>query len=140
MPIEYSVSRDGHFIHAIASDPVTGQEFVEYEVAHAIDERIKPPISELLEIQSGALKQVTKEDISRALERRKELGSKPTPHRCAIVVSYGNTHSWDLGKFYEGLVVLHAPEVVIVFGDYKTARTWLGVEDITPNKGLDRDK
>ena len=128
MPIKYSVSRDGHFIHAIASDPVTGQEFVEYEVAHAIDERIKPPVSELLEIQHDALRQVTEDDISRVLERRKELGTPHTPHRCAIVVSYGDPHAWDLAKFYEGMVTLHFPGAVIVFGDLGIAKTWLGME------------
>ena len=59
MPIKYSVSHDGHFIHVVASGLVTSQEFVEYEVAHAMDERIKPPVSELLEIESGALRQIT---------------------------------------------------------------------------------
>jgi hypothetical protein len=32
MPIKYSVSHDGHFIHAVAKDPVTLQDFIEYEV------------------------------------------------------------------------------------------------------------
>lgn len=65
MPIEYSVSRDGHFIHAVVIDPVTGDEFVEYEVVHATDDRIKPPVSELLEIQNDAFRNITKDDILR---------------------------------------------------------------------------
>ena len=133
MPIEYSVSPDGHFIHAFASDPVTGREFVEYEVAHAIDERIKPPISELLEIQSDAMRQVTKGDVLRVLERRKQLTTEYRPHRCAIVVPYRDTHAWSLAKFYEDMVTLHSPEVVIVFGDSQVAKVWLGIEDEQPN-------
>ena len=57
MPITYEVHKDGHFIHAVASRVLTGDEFVEYEVAHAIDERIKPPVSELLEVQHGACRE-----------------------------------------------------------------------------------
>jgi len=132
MAIEYSVSRDGHFIHAIASGCVTGDEFVEYEVAHAVDSRIKSPVSELLEIQSDALRQITKEDILRVIERRKELSTPHTLHRCAIVVESGGKHTWDLAKFYEGMSILHSLEVVIVFGDSRIARIWLGIERMQP--------
>jgi hypothetical protein len=41
MPITYSVYREGHFIHAIAESPLTAKKFVDYEVAHSIDKRIK---------------------------------------------------------------------------------------------------
>ncbi len=127
MPIEYTVSDDGHFLHVVASGSVTGQEFVEFEIAHASDKRIKSPVAELFEIQYGALRQVTREDVSLVLERRKEPGAAPTAHRCAMVVSYGDAQAWDLARFYEGMAVLHSPEVVIVFGDSNTARLWLGV-------------
>jgi hypothetical protein len=110
MPIKYSVSHDGHFIHAVASGLVTGQEFVEYEVAHAIDARIKPPVSELLEVEHGAFRLITTEDVSKALERRKEVQKPPTQHHCAIVVASPNDHAWDLAKFYEGMVNLHFPD------------------------------
>ncbi|MDD5093257.1 MAG: hypothetical protein PHV74_02615 [Dehalococcoidia bacterium] len=135
MPIKYSISDDGHFIHAVASGSVTGPEFVEYEVAHAIDERIKPPIAELLEIQPGALRQVTTDDISKVLERRKESKTWPTPHRCGIVVSLSDMHAWNLAKFYEGMTILHSPEIVIVFNDVSTAKSWLGFNNFHPKKG-----
>ena len=93
MPIKYSVSHDGHFIHAVASGLVTSQEFIEYEVAHAIDERIKSPMSELLEIKHGAFRLITIEDVSKVLERRKGVEQPPKPHRCAIVVSLANAHA-----------------------------------------------
>ena len=134
MPIEYSVSRGGHFIHAMATYPVTPQEFVEYEVTHAIDKRIKTPLSELLEIGHGALRHITKDDMSRVLQQRAEIKSLPIPHRCAIVVSYGDARTWDLAKFYEGMVMLHSPESVIVFGDINTAKLWLGVDENRPNE------
>ena len=133
MPIEYTVLGDGHLIHAIARAPVTRDEFVEYEVVHATDERINPPVSEFLEIQPGALSQITKEDISKVLERRKVIEKGPTRHRCGIVVSYEDSHGWDIAKFYESMVILHSPEVVIVFGDVRAARRWLGFEEHQPN-------
>jgi len=128
MPITYSVSEDGHFIHATAGEPVTPDEFVEYEVAHATDDRVQAPVSELLEIEHGAMKHITREAASRVVQCRADLGRPPTLHRCAIVVSYGDAHGWDLATFYGGLVMLHAPKVVIVFGDVRTARIWLGID------------
>lgn len=139
MPIEYTVSPDGNFIHAVASDPLTGEEFVEYEVAHAIDERIKPPVSELIEVGRGALRNLTKEDISKVLERRKEVRTPHTQHRCAITVPHGDVHGWELAKFYEGMVILHSPEVVIVFGDSNSAARWLGFDEYWSNEAFRTD-
>lgn len=82
MPIEYSVSDDGHFIHAVAFDPVTAEDFVDYEIAHAIDERIRPPVSELFEIRRDSLKGVTRRDMEKVIERRKGLLVPHTKHRC----------------------------------------------------------
>ena len=136
MPIKYTVSDDGHFIHAVASGSVTGQEFVEFEIAHANDKRIKAPVAELFEIQHGALRQVTRSDVFLVMERRKQLSTAPTVHRCAMVVSYGDAHAWDLAKFYEGMTILHSPEIVIIFGDSNTAKIWLGFDERQP-KGAD---
>ncbi|MDY6973042.1 MAG: hypothetical protein SV775_12020 [Thermodesulfobacteriota bacterium] len=133
MPIEYSVSSGGHFIYALATYPVTRQEFVDYEVDHAISEEIKIPVLELLEIRSDALRHISKDDVLRVLKRRDEIERLPVPHRCAIVVSYGDVRAWDLAKFYEGMVMLHPRESVVVFGDVHTAKLWLGVENIHPN-------
>jgi hypothetical protein len=128
MPVTYNVQNDGHFIQAVASRPLTDLEFVEYEVAHATDPRITPPVDELLEVEVGALENITKEDISAILERRKQIPSPPTPHRCAIVVSGVDARDWEMARFYEGMVTLHYPENVIVFGDARIARIWLGIE------------
>ena len=128
MPVEYEVLSDGHFIHAIVKGAVSGEEFVDYEVAHAIDDRIRPPMSELLEIEHGAMRRITKDDLLKAMDRRREIDRRPVPHRCAILVSLNDTHGWDLAMFYEGMATLHFSESVIVFGDERTARTWLGVE------------
>ena len=134
MPISYNVYAGGHFIHAIAKSPLTRQEFVDYEVAHAIDRRIKPPVSELFEIAAGACDQITMDDMREVLKRRSELKRLPTPHRCAIVLGSLDAHSWDLAKFYEGMVMLHSPETVIVFAQADIARSWIGFGDLEPNK------
>ena len=129
MPIQYSVSDDGHFIDAVASGLVTAEEFIEYEIGHTIDERIRTPLSELLVIEPGAFRQITIEDILRVIEQRRDLPQFPVTHRCAIVVAVSDLHAWDLAKFYEGMFRLHYPQVVIVFADPATARIWLGMEE-----------
>jgi len=128
MPIHYEVMNDGHFIDAVTQGEVSGEEFVEYEVAHAIDNRIKPPVSELLHIGHGACSQITMDDIASVVKRRETIDRLPTPHRCAIVPSLMDDHTWNLAKFYEGMVTLHYPESVIVFADTATAKVWLGVD------------
>ena len=54
-------------------------EFVEFEVAHAIDKRIQAPLSELLEIEHGALAHITKDEMTQVLQRRTEIESPPLP-------------------------------------------------------------
>ena len=132
MPITYQIHNGGHVINAIASGNVTRKEFVEFEVAHATDECIRSPVSELFLIESTSLKGITMSDMRMILERREALDPPPIPHRCAIVVQLSDTHSWNLAKFYEGMVMLHSPESVIVFGDEKIARIWLGIKPVAP--------
>ena len=137
MPISYSVYGNGHYIHAVARGVITRDEFIEYEVSHAIDKRIAMPVSELLEVQYGALRNIKKDDVDRVLRRRTEVKDSPVPHRCAIVVSYADSHAWELAKFYEGMAILHSPESVIVFGDSRTARVWLGWKNTAREKRND---
>jgi hypothetical protein len=136
MPVMYNVYADGHFIHAVAESPLTPQEFVDYEVAHAIDKRIKPPVSELFEVSATAFQDITMDDMKEVLRRRGEVKLLPVPHRCAIVLGSLNSHSWNLAKFYEGMVMLHSPESVIVFANADVARKWIGFENIQPNSDV----
>ena len=130
MPIQYSVSEDGHFIEAVASGVVTVQEFIDYELAHATNYRVKSPVSELFIIEPSALREITTDDISKVIEQRRDLPEQPTTHRCGLVVAISDYHTWDLAKFYEGMFRLHYPEVVIVFSDPTIARIWLGMEQV----------
>ncbi|MDD5723334.1 MAG: hypothetical protein PHY29_06290 [Syntrophales bacterium] len=127
MPITYEILHGGHYIHAVASAPVTGEEFVEYEIAHAIDNRIKAPLAELFEVKQGACDNITMDDMSEVIRRRKKVEKPPKFHRCAVVVSPHDTHAWNLARFYGGIVMLHAEESVIVFATPDIARIWLGV-------------
>jgi len=140
MPITYTVHDGGRFIHAIAKGTISRDEFIEYEIAHATDERINPPVSELIEIESGALKHITMDDVSKVIERRKQIKKGFKPHRCAIVVSLSDDHTWNLAKFYEKMVMLHQPEIVIVFGNLQTAKTWLGVQSEKPDKNMNSNQ
>jgi len=128
MPITYDIFNDGHYIHAVATRPVTSEEFVEYELNHAIDERVKAPVSEMLEVKQGACDDITMDDMSEVLRKRKESNKSPRPHRCAVVVSPYDAHAWDLAKFYRGMVMLHSEENVIVFATADIAQIWLGVK------------
>lgn len=128
MPIVYSIHNNGHNIHTIVSKPVTSEDFIDYELTHAFDSRISSPLFELLEIRQGAFNNISMDDISRVISRRKELGLPPIPHNCAIVPSMNDVHAWNLAKFYENMALLHYPENVIVFGEVRTAKIWLGVE------------
>ncbi len=129
MPISYKVIDDGHGIIAHAEGTVSAKEFIDYEVAHATDNRIRTPVSELLIIENKALSLITNGDMERILELRLEIEQKPTPHRLGIVIPDSDPHAWNLARFYEGMVELHSPESVIVFGDEVIARTWLGLGD-----------
>lgn len=128
MPISYSVLREGHFIHSIAEDKVSFDEFLQFEINHTIDERVKTPAYELFEIKPGAFDEITKTDIKKILEERKRMEIHPKTHKCAVVVSPGDIKSWDVAKFYEDMSLLHHPEVVIVFGDINTAKIWLRIK------------
>lgn len=130
MPINYNILQDGHFIHAKTDGNVSSQEFVDFEVAHAIDKQLKPPIAELFEIENDSLKNISERDISEVLDQREKIVSLPNPHRCAIVVALGDIHAWNLARFYEGMVSLHYPETVVIFGDTYVARAWLGIDQI----------
>lgn len=133
MPIIYSIHASGHLIHAIAQSPLSAREFIDYEIFHGIDERIKLPVSELFEISANALKNITTEDIKRALIRRTEIDRPPTLHRCAILLASLDDYNWELAKFYEGMAMLHSPERVIVFANAEVAKKWLGFEDFQPS-------
>ena len=128
MPIRYEVHREGHFIHAAATGTLTSQDFINYETQHAADTRLKPPVVELFEISHGACKNLSPEDFEQVLEHRKKRAVASVQHRCAILVPYGDAHCWNIAEFYSGMVNLHLPESVIVFGDARTARIWLGVD------------
>jgi len=133
MPISYDVHAGGHLIHAVAKSPLTPQEFVDYEIAHAIDDRIKTPVSELFEIAGEALHDITMDDMKEVIRRRGQVDRLPTHHRCAIVLGCLDDHCWNLAKFYEGMAMLHSPETVIIFANPVIARKWIGFENIQPN-------
>jgi len=126
MPIKYEVLDDGRFILAKAYGIVTDADFIEYEVAHTSNSRIRPPTDELLEIAPDAAIQVTRQGILKALQKHKKLGGHQHDHRCAIVVISPERIAWDIAKFYESMAKMHFPSSVIVFAAYDIARLWLG--------------
>jgi len=71
----------------------------------------------------------SRDEVARALERKKGLAREHIDHRCAIVVPYGASLAWSLAKLYESMALLHTVCGVIVFGEIAIARTWLGVDE-----------
>ncbi len=128
MPITYSVSKDGHFIHAVADGVVTNEDILAYEIEFRDDGRIKPPVKELLEIKPGCEKEFTMEGVADAVKQKEKTLHKNSHHTCAIVVPYEDNSGWDLANFYSTMAQMHFPSSVIVFGDIRIAKTWLGVE------------
>jgi hypothetical protein len=126
MPIEYEVQEDGRFVSAKAFGTVTDHDLLEYEVAHASDERIKAPADELLEITTDAKVLLTREGIEQALRKVEEMGARYPCRHCAIVVRCFGKETWELAKFYETTARLNAPPSVIVFGNVEVANIWLG--------------
>ena len=126
MPIKYEILNNGRFIKAVAYDTITDEDFVEYESIHIKDERIKPPVDELLEIAPDAVINLTSEGIRQALKKNKKLDRYKIRHRCAIVVRHPDEIAWDLAKYYETMARLHAPSSVIVFANPDIAWHWLG--------------
>ncbi len=129
MPIFYRVENDGHFIKSFAIPPVSKEEFVDYELAHAIDKSIKPPACELLSIYNNAFRNITPNDMKQVFDRRNELNQIPHPHRCAIAVNFSVDSSWDVVEFYWGMVMLHRSEAVHIFDNNDKAIKWLGIQD-----------
>lgn len=127
MPIKYDISHNGKFIHAVAEPVVTSAELFDYENNHLAAEEVQHPVRELIEVRAGAFQGLTREDFAALYSTCSEERTDATPHRCAIVVSPDDCESWDTAKFYESMAMLHRPEVVIVFGDLKAAKLWLGV-------------
>jgi hypothetical protein len=123
------VHNDGHFIHAVAKAPVTIDELLEYEQAHAGDPLLQEPVYELLEVHADAFKNISMEDISTMLRRCPKPDHTHHPHRCAITLSAFDDHSWDLAKFYKTMLMQHSPETVVVFAASDIAKKWLGVNN-----------
>lgn len=130
MPITYSIHKNGHFLHARITPPLAREEFISYEVDHAINEQVRPPLDELMEIERDACRDITEQDMAEIIRQRTAHSRRPIPHHCAIVVAYDDAHTWNLAIFYKVMATLHAPKSVIVFGDLHTARLWLGVTDL----------
>jgi hypothetical protein len=126
MPIVYEIHDKGRFIYAKAFGTVTDQDLLEYEMAHASDERIKGPADEVLDITADAKVLLTREGIQEALRIAGQMGDRWPCRRCAIVVRGFGQEIWDLAKFYETMSHSYARFSVIVFGNADVANIWLG--------------
>ncbi|RJQ45898.1 MAG: hypothetical protein C4534_03670 [Gaiellales bacterium] len=122
MPIDFSISDDGHFIETMISGELSCPELVEYEIAHTTDERLRSPLLELLEVSPGSICRLDDGELAAIFECRKENARLFRSHRCVLVISPEDVRAPELNRFFADLTLLHSPEVVVIFGDAPTAR------------------
>jgi len=127
MPIEYTVSSDGMFVHAIGSGVVTVDEVRRYmhDIAH--DDCVKPGFRELFDAREITESRIVPEsfvDIHKLVlaDPKRKRGNK-----MAIVV--GSSSSFHNAKRYERLAMSNSQNV-IVFNDVRTAKIWLGAAEM----------
>lgn len=124
MSIKYTVSADGTFVHATATDTLTLEEIKNFINDTEDDTHIKPGFIELFDVRMISESQI---DFQALMEIRELIlaSSKYINHsKLAIVV--GKKSSFENAREYEQLV---SPDTqnVIVFNNISTAKIWLGV-------------
>lgn len=123
MPIDYSVSNDGLFVHAIATEPLTTEHVIEYQKAVWQDSRVKPGYTMLFD-ESRILKPRIDEQGLQVIVARERSDEAKRPSKLAIVAGPGSAFPRALE--YKKMVSPEK-EKVIVFNQEDIARQWLDV-------------
>jgi len=123
MPIDYSVSSDGMFAHAIATEPLTTEEVLAFQKDLQHDSRVKPGFKALFDESRIAESRIDEQGLQ-AIVARQESDQAKRPSKLAIVAGPGSAFPRALE--YEKMVA-PAQETVIVFHNEDIARKWLGV-------------
>ena len=129
MPIDYKISADGLFVHAVAKGTVTNEDVVSYATILMMSTRLKPRFKELFDGTLITQIRVNREGIEKIAELEKMHRQKVAGSKCAIVVA--DSEAFELAEYFEELAKANFMNV-IVFNSVATARTWLGIkEDVT---------
>jgi hypothetical protein len=123
MPLDYSVSSDGLFVHAISTEPLTSEEVLEFQKALRQDSRVKPGFKALFDESRIAESHIDAQGLQ-AIVAREKSDEAERPSKLAIVAGPGSAFPRALE--YEKMVA-PAKETVIVFHNEDIARQWLDV-------------
>ncbi len=124
MSVKYTVSADGTFVHATATDTLKLEEIREFINDTENDTRIKPGFKEIFDVRMISESQI---DLQAFMEIRElVLASSNYLNHSKLAIVVGKKSSYDNARKYEQLV---SPEEhnVIVFNNISTAKTWLGI-------------
>ena len=123
MPLDYSVSSDGLFVHAIATEPLTKDYIFEFLEKVWQDSRVKSGHTMLFDESRISAARISAEDLQ-AIVAKQESNPAKRPSKLAIVAGPGSAFPRALE--YEKMV-FPEKEKVIVFNHEDVARKWLGV-------------
>lgn len=131
MPIKYTVSGDGTFVHTVCTGFPTPEDLIRHEESLADDSRIKKPgFKELFDTTGISGTSVEKDTVERVAQMVFSNPEKLAASKVAIVV--GDAATYEKARYYEKLI--GSLENIIVFNDIATARIWLDVSDHPASK------
>jgi hypothetical protein len=124
MPLTYSVSSDGMFVHAIATEPLTTEHVIEFQKALWQDSRVKQGFKALFDESRIAESHIDPQDLQ-VIVAREESDQAKRPSKLAIVAGPGS--AFPRAREYEKMVSPEK-EKVIVFNHEDVAKQWLDVQ------------
>jgi len=128
MPIEYKISPDGLFVHAVAKEIVTNEDLLSYIREMVTTTRLAPRYKELWDGTLMTQIKVDKQGIDKVHEFERSHHHKVAGSKCAIVVA--DVKAFEIAEYFEELAKVNFIDV-IVFNSTATAKTWLGIgEDV----------
>jgi hypothetical protein len=131
MPIEYTVSEDGTFVHTVCTGFPSPNDLIRHEESLLVDDRIrKPGFKELFDASGIQGTDVEKDTVEKVAQIVLSNPGKLTASKVAIVV--GDQATYQKARYYEKLI--GSLETIIVFNDASIAKIWLDVADAVPAK------
>jgi hypothetical protein len=122
VPITYTVSDDGRFVHTRATGQVQADELLAYQQALLRDPRVRPGCYELFDATAARGDELTESVVRRLVEVDRQHAAQLEGGKCAIVVRSDFELMDKLEQLHGG------PHDIMVFFNLDVARAWLGDE------------
>lgn len=123
MPVTYTLSSDGMFVHAIATEPLTKDHIFEFLDTVWQDSRLKSGHTMLFDESRIAEPRISTEDLQAIVAKQK---SKQAKRYSKLAIVAGPGSAFPRAIEYEKMVN-PSQATVIVFHNEDVARQWLGV-------------